>query len=71
MGITGKVLWYSDRDQNGIIVDNCGNEYYFDCSVHNLKVVKSGEPVIFDHNTSIKDCLCARNVRLLKGEKHA
>lgn len=29
---TGTVLWWSDRDKNGIIIDNQGNEYYFDKS---------------------------------------
>jgi hypothetical protein len=30
---TGTVLWTSDRDENGIINDKDGNEYYFDSSV--------------------------------------
>ena len=29
---TGTVLWWSDRDGNGIVVDNQGNEHYFDKS---------------------------------------
>lgn len=29
---TGTVLWWSDRDENGIIVDDQGNEHYFDRS---------------------------------------
>lgn len=29
---TGTVLWWSDRDQNGILVDEQGNEHYFDRS---------------------------------------
>ena len=29
---TGTVLWWSDRDENGIIVDVQGNEHYFDRS---------------------------------------
>jgi hypothetical protein len=29
----GKVLWWSSRDANGIIVDPQGNEYYFDRSI--------------------------------------
>jgi hypothetical protein len=28
----GTVLWWSDRDQNGIIIDDAGNEHYFDRS---------------------------------------
>lgn len=29
---TGTVLWWSDRDGNGIVVDDQGNEHYFDRS---------------------------------------
>jgi len=29
---TGTVLWWSDRDENGIIIDETGNEHYFDRS---------------------------------------
>lgn len=29
---TGTVLRWSDRDQNGIIIDETGNEHYFDRS---------------------------------------
>ncbi len=31
--VLGKVLWWSHRDGNGIIIDSNGNEYYFDRSV--------------------------------------
>lgn len=29
---TGTVLWWFDRNENGIIVDEQGNEHYFDRS---------------------------------------
>jgi hypothetical protein len=29
---TGTVLWWNNRDQNGIIIDETGNEHYFDKS---------------------------------------
>jgi len=35
---TGTVLWWSDRDKNGIIVDETGNEYYFDRSTWNGRI---------------------------------
>jgi hypothetical protein len=35
--VLGKILWWSDRDENGVICDPSGNEYYFDRSVVNLK----------------------------------
>lgn len=31
--LVGKVLWWSERDGNGIITDDSGNEYYVDRSV--------------------------------------
>lgn len=57
----GKLLWWSDRDENGVIVcDDCF-EYYFDRSV--LKnMPKKNVIVNFKINRSITDCLCAKDV---------
>ena len=47
----GKVLWWSERDRNGVITDSKGNEYYFDSSVADLKKVKKldrGAVVLFE-----------------------
>lgn len=47
----GKVLWWSDRDKNGVITDSKGNEYYFDSSVTDLKKAKKldrGALVLFE-----------------------
>jgi len=62
---TGKILWYSSRDQNGIILDDKGNEHYFDISVWKCPVSdpSSNRAVRFEVNTNISDCLCAHNVR--------
>lgn len=62
--IVGQVLWWSDRDEHGIIVDTKGNEYYFDRSVTYHKPTRK-DKVQFEINTKIKDCLCARNVQLI------
>lgn len=35
--VVGKVLWWSEKNENGVIVDPQGNEYYFDRSVIELK----------------------------------
>jgi len=35
--LLGKVLWWSERDGNGVICDSDGNEFYFDSSVVKLK----------------------------------
>lgn len=35
---TGTVLWWSERDQNGIVVDSEGNEHYFDKSTWRGKI---------------------------------
>ena len=63
----GTILWWSERDKNGIIVDQRENEFYFDSSVLNSEV-RDGIAVTFEHNKDIKDCLCARNVQ--KETKH-
>lgn len=63
----GRVLWWSERDENGIIVDPNGNEFYFDRSVLTLKprqVIKRKSVVTFNINQSISDCLCACNVQV-------
>lgn len=35
----GKVLWWSHRDENGVISDSQGNEYYFDKSVVGSRII--------------------------------
>jgi len=67
MELIGRVLWWSDRDENGIIVDPNGNEFYFDRSVLKLKTrqqIKRHSVVTFNYNQSIRDCLCACNVSM-------
>ena len=67
MELTGRVLWWSKRDENGIIVDALGNEFYFDRSVLKLRpnqIIKRKSIVTFNLNKSIKDCLCARDVKV-------
>lgn len=67
MELIGRVLWWSEKDENGIIVDLNGNEFYFDRSVLNLKLkqqIKRHSIVTFNYNQSIKDCLCACNVAM-------
>lgn len=46
----GKILWWSERDKNGIIVDTVGNEFYFDSSVVLLRKrqqLNNGSLVLF------------------------
>ena len=67
MKIVGKILWWDQKDQNGVVVDASGNEYYFDISVvegrqnHNLK---HGSVVKFQKNESITSISCAKSVQL-------
>lgn len=66
--LKGKILWWSERDQNGIIRDHIGNEFYFDSSVLTEPQrgrMRSGTPVTYGHNESVKGCLCARAVKQL------
>lgn len=64
MKIIGKILWWDHKDQNGIIVDASGSEYYFDISViENPKSqLKSGTVVQFQKNETISKILCAKSV---------
>lgn len=60
---TGKILWKSERDGNGIIITSDKKEFYFDTSVClGFKSLKSNDLVSFEQNDKIKDCLCAKNV---------
>lgn len=70
MELIGRVLWWSERDQNGVIIDHNGTEFYFDASVikSNSAVPKAGIPVKFEWNKSIRDCACAHKILLLKVE---
>lgn len=60
----GKIVWYSKRDQNGIILCPQGNEYYFDSSVTEMAIddIKRHQIVEFTVNRAIKDARCARDV---------
>lgn len=72
MELIGRVLWWSERDENGIVVDPSGNEFYFDRSVLQLKgkqTIERNSIVFFEYNHSIKDCLCARNIQLPTANK--
>ncbi|OQW48547.1 MAG: hypothetical protein A4S09_13680 [Proteobacteria bacterium SG_bin7] len=66
MRIVGKILWWDQKDQNGIIVDANGNEFYFDISVIENKrsSPKTGAVVQFQKNDSITKILCAKSVSL-------
>ena len=67
MELIGRVLWWSEKNENGIIVDPTGNEFYFDRSVLTLKqkqLIKRKSVVTFEFNSKINDCLCAHKVKL-------
>lgn len=72
MDLFGRVLWWSERDENGIIVDPLGNEFYFDRSVLKSSArnkITRNKLVYFELNKSIKDCLCACSVFLAPANK--
>ena len=64
--IKGKVLWWSERDENGIIVDCNKYEYYFDSSVLVDKDSKINhlDDVDFILNLDIEHCRCAKDVNI-------
>ena len=59
---SGKVLWWSDRDKNGIIKHKDGHEVYVDHSVTGGKDLKRDSDVVFNFNEKIKDTLAGTNV---------
>lgn len=64
--LLGKVLWWSNRDQNGVLTDSRGNEYYFDCSVVGLKAqtkLERGTLVLFEPSRCDK-VLTAKSLNL-------
>ena len=62
MRMIGKVLWISERDGNGIIIADNGNEYYFDTSVcRDFKDIKRNDTVSFNMG-NISNCLVAKQV---------
>jgi hypothetical protein len=64
--LQGYIMWYSEKEGRGIILDENGRETYFDSSVIKSKLPddKKKLRVIFEPNLSIKDVRCAKNVRL-------
>ena len=60
----GKVLWFSEQDGNGIIVDNQGNEHYTDISViEGRTALKRNQQVTF--KLRLIAIRCAVDVRIL------
>lgn len=66
----GKVLWWSNRDQNGVIIDSRGNEYYFDRSVitsKSLAKIENGMFVTFEFDRC-ENLLTAKNLIVAKSK---
>ena len=62
MRMIGKVLWISERDGNGVIITELGNEYYFDTSVcKDFKDIKRNDIVSFNMG-NLSNCLVAKQV---------
>lgn len=67
MKIIGKVLWFSARDERGVIVDSNQNEIYFDLSkvkIGNKKSIKTGLLVTLSLDPKIKHIRCAAVVEI-------
>ena len=72
MKIIGRVLWWSEKYNKGVIVDTGGNEFYFDASVVSLKKnqeIKKKCTVRFEVNRKFTECLCAQRVTLPASSK--
>lgn len=60
--MTGKILWYRERDGFGIIVDLSGNEYYFDKSVVSQFSELNKQDNVSFTSVRVQGLLVARNV---------
>lgn len=64
----GKILWWDRRDAEGVIVDNAGNEFYFNESVfteHAKHKNLEGRFVEFRFNPSVAQVACAKDVKVV------
>lgn len=62
--IIGKVLWYSECEGRGIIIEESeGHEVYFDKSVIVNGKIRKGERVKFYYNEKFHNFLCAKGVK--------
>jgi len=64
--VIGKILWWSERDGNGVICDPHGNEFYFDKSVTFIKrgqKLNNGSLVLFIASRC-NDILTAKEVSI-------
>ena len=65
--LVGIVLWWDDRDRNGVIKCRDGKKYYFDVSVLNTQArrkIGSGQVVRFLRNSAQTEALCAMQVKI-------
>ena len=64
----GKVLWWDRRDQEGIIVDGAGNQYFFNYSLISGEAatqLKDGQFVEFEVSNLVPNVSCADKVRVV------
>lgn len=64
--VLGKVMWWSTRDENGVILDSWGNEYYIDRSTlkpRQMAKIKRGS-VLYFRWSRVQDTLVAKSVRI-------
>lgn len=64
----GKILWWDRRDAEGVIVDNSGNEFYFNKSAfpdHEKTKDLEGRFVEFLCNPSVTHVACAKDVKVV------
>jgi hypothetical protein len=68
----GVVLWWDERDRNGVVKGSDGKRYYFDLSVVDSRTrtkIQAGTLVKFEKNPKIKDTLCARALKPVVGKE--
>ena len=61
--IVAKVLWVDHRDENGIVVDDFGNEYYIDVSACKRRELPLRNQLVRGEYVKRGETLCLTNVR--------
>ncbi len=69
--MTGKVLWWSEKWQKGVVYDSLNNEYYIDSSVldASFKNKLSKEEVVNFEPLRNNGILCAKSVKSVPAKK--
>ncbi len=67
MAMIGKILWWDRRDQEGVILDGSGNQYFFNYSLISAKILSQlKDDLLVEFETALPSnngTVCAKSVR--------